>query len=118
MSDLIGKELGPFRILEQIGLGGMATVFKAYHPTMDRYVAVKVLPEQIGFDGELRQRFQQEAKVIALGQGKLLEDGKRAPFEVKVGDKVFVNKYGGTEIGIDDEEHLIIREDDILAIIG
>jgi chaperonin GroES len=60
----------------------------------------------------------QEAKVIALGQGKLLEDGKRAPFEVKVGDKVFVNKYGGTEIGIDDEEHLIIREDDILAIIG
>ncbi len=60
----------------------------------------------------------QEAEVIALGQGKLLEDGKRAAFEVKVGDKVFINKYGGTEITIDDEEHLIVREEDILAIIG
>lgn len=60
----------------------------------------------------------QEAKVVALGQGKLLEDGNRAPFEVKVGDKVFINKYGGTEINIDDEEHLIVREEDILAIIG
>jgi chaperonin GroES len=60
----------------------------------------------------------QQAKVIALGQGKLLEDGKRAPFEVKMGDKVFINKYGGTEITINDEEHLIVREDDILAIVG
>ncbi len=60
----------------------------------------------------------QEVKVIALGQGKLLEDGKRAPFEVKVGDKVFINKYGGTEINIDDEEHLIVKEEDILAVIG
>jgi chaperonin GroES len=60
----------------------------------------------------------QEAKVIALGQGKLLEDGKRARFEVKAGDKVFINKYGGTEINIDDEEHLIVREEDILAVIG
>lgn len=60
----------------------------------------------------------QQAKVIALGQGRLLEDGKRAPFEVKVGDRVFINKYGGTEITIDDEEHLIVREEDILAIIG
>ena len=60
----------------------------------------------------------QEAKVIAIGQGKLLEDGKRAKFEVKVGDRVFINKYGGTEITIDDEEHLIVKEDDILAIIG
>jgi len=59
----------------------------------------------------------QEARVIAVGQGKLLEDGKRAPFEVKVGDTVFINKYGGTEISIDDEEHLIVREEDILAII-
>ncbi len=60
----------------------------------------------------------QEAKVIALGQGKLLENGKRAPFEVKVGDEVFINKYGGTEINIDDEEHLIVKEEDILAVIG
>lgn len=50
MSDLIGQEFGPYRILEQIGVGGMATVYKAYHATMDRYVAVKVLPEQMGKD--------------------------------------------------------------------
>ena len=60
----------------------------------------------------------QQAKVFALGQGKLLEDGKRAPFEVKVGDKVFISKYGGTEISIDDEEHLIVKEEDILAVTG
>ena len=60
MTELIGVELGPYRILEQIGVGGMAAVFKAYHATMDRYVAVKILPEQMGFDDELRHRFQQE----------------------------------------------------------
>ena len=65
MSELIGKELGPYRILEQIGVGGMATVYKAYHATMDRYVAVKVLTAQMGAGEELRSRFQREAKVVA-----------------------------------------------------
>lgn len=65
MSDLIGREVGPGRILEQIGVGGMATVYKAYHATMDRYVAIKILPEQMSQDPELRERFQREAKVIA-----------------------------------------------------
>jgi serine/threonine protein kinase/photosystem II stability/assembly factor-like uncharacterized protein len=65
MSELIGMELGPYRILEQVGVGGMAGVFKAYHAAMDRYVAVKVLAEHMGWEAELRTRFQQEAKVIA-----------------------------------------------------
>jgi tRNA A-37 threonylcarbamoyl transferase component Bud32 len=65
MSELIGKELGPYRILEQIGTGGMATVYKAYHPATDRYVAVKILSEQMSGDNELRKRFQRECKVIA-----------------------------------------------------
>jgi len=65
MGELIGKELGPYRILEQIGVGGMATVYKAYHATMDRFVAVKVLPEHLGKDAGFRKRFEQEAKVIA-----------------------------------------------------
>jgi len=65
MNDLIGKELGPYRILEPIGSGGMATVYKAYHAAMDRYVAVKVLPEQKSDEQELARRFEQEAKVIA-----------------------------------------------------
>jgi tetratricopeptide (TPR) repeat protein/predicted Ser/Thr protein kinase len=65
MSELIGKELGPYRILEQIGVGGMAAVYKAYHATMDRFVAVKVLPEHLSKDAGFRKRFEQEAKVIA-----------------------------------------------------
>ncbi len=65
MTDLIGKDLGAYRVVEQIGSGGMATVYKAYHAAMDRYVAVKVLPEQLSRDAELRKRFQREAQVVA-----------------------------------------------------
>ena len=60
----------------------------------------------------------QEGKVIALGTGKRDEDGKIIPFTVKAGDKVLVSKYGGTEIKVDGETYLIMREDDILGIIG
>ena len=57
----------------------------------------------------------QEAKVIALGSGKLLENGKRQPFEVKVGDRVIIAKWGGSEITIKDEEFMLLKEEDILA---
>ena len=60
----------------------------------------------------------QEAEVIALGTGKRDDDGKIIPFEVKVGDHVIVSKYGGTQIKIEDEEYSIMREDDILGILG
>jgi len=56
--------------------------------------------------------------VIALGKGRMLKNGKLQPLEVKVGDRVIYGKYSGTEIKIDGEEHLIIREEDILAIVG
>jgi chaperonin GroES len=59
----------------------------------------------------------QEGKVIALGTGKTDENGKKIPFEVKKGDRVMYSKYGGTEIKIDGEEHLILREDDILGVL-
>ena len=58
-----------------------------------------------------------EGKVMAVGSGKLMEDGKRVPLEVKEGDRVLFGKYAGTEIQIEGEEHLIMREDDILGII-
>ena len=58
-----------------------------------------------------------EGKVIAVGKGKVLEDGKVHPLDVKVGDRVLFGKYSGTEVKIDDEEHLIMREDDILGVI-
>ncbi len=60
----------------------------------------------------------QEASVIALGTGKVDENGKKVEFTVKVGDRVLISKYGGTEIKIEGESYLIIREDDILGIIG
>jgi chaperonin GroES len=58
-----------------------------------------------------------EGKILSLGDGKLLEDGKRAPFQVKVGDRVLFSSYAGTEIKIEGEEFLILGEDDILAVI-
>jgi chaperonin GroES len=60
----------------------------------------------------------QEGKVVALGTGKIDDNGKKVDFTVKKGDKVLISKYGGTEIKIDGETFLIMREDDILGIIG
>jgi len=60
----------------------------------------------------------QEAEVIALGTGKKNDDGSAQAFEVKVGDRVIVSKYGGTEVKLDGESYQLIREDDILGVIG
>jgi chaperonin GroES len=60
----------------------------------------------------------QEAKVIALGTGKKDENGKVVPFEVKVGDRVLIAQYGGNEVKIDDVKYKLVREDDILGVIG
>ena len=59
----------------------------------------------------------QEAEVVALGTGKT-EDGKKVAFNVKIGDRVIISKYGGTEVKYDDVVYSLVREDDILAIIG
>ena len=56
--------------------------------------------------------------VEALGDGKLLDDGARSEFQVKIGDVVLFSSYGGTEIKVDDEEYMIMEESDILAVIG
>ena len=58
-----------------------------------------------------------EGKVIEVGAGKVDKDGKRTPLEVKVGDRILFGKYAGTEIKIDDVEHVILREDEILGVI-
>ena len=59
----------------------------------------------------------QEAEVVAAGPGKVNDDGKRMPLEVKAGDRVLIGKYSGSEIKIDDEEYVIVREDEILGIV-
>ena len=60
----------------------------------------------------------QEAEVIAVGPGKLLEDGKRSPMDVQKGDRILMGKYSGSEIKIEDQDYVILREDEILAVIG
>jgi serine/threonine protein kinase len=65
MSELVGRELGLYPIGEPIGTGGMAAVYKAYHPTLECEIAIKVLPEHLSMDPDFRQRFQQEVRVVA-----------------------------------------------------
>ena len=60
----------------------------------------------------------QEAEVLAVGPGKLNDEGKRMPIDVKAGDRVLIGKYSGSEIKIDGEELVILREDEILAVVG
>jgi hypothetical protein len=65
LDDLVGKSLGPYRVTALLGQGGMAAVYKAYQPGVDRFVALKILPRQLAGDSEFSSRFRQEAKVIA-----------------------------------------------------
>ena len=60
----------------------------------------------------------QEAEVVAVGPGKLQDDGKRQPMDVSAGDRVLVGKYSGSEIKIDNDEYVILREDEILAVVN
>ena len=60
----------------------------------------------------------QEGEVLAAGNGKMLDNGTKVPLEVKVGDKILFGKYSGTDIKIDGQEVLILREDEVLAIVG
>ncbi len=94
----------------------------ALHPLGDRLI-VKALEAREKTKGgivlpDTAKERPQEGKVLAVGKGKLLEDGTIKPLDVKVGDKVLFGKYAGTEVKVDDDEVLILREDDILAIIG
>lgn len=93
----------------------------AVQPLLDR-VLVKRLEEKEEKKGgiiipDTAKEKPQEAEVIAVGPGKRGENGERIPMEVKKGDKVLISKYGGTDVKIDDSEHVILREDDILAIV-
>jgi len=60
----------------------------------------------------------QQAEVVAVGSGRVLDDGSKVPLEVKAGDKVLVGKWSGTDIKIDGEEYLILKEDELLGILG
>jgi len=90
-------------------------------PLQDRVIVKRVAEEEKSKGGiiipDTAKEKPQEGKVVAVGKGKVNEDGKITPLDVKVNDRVLFGKYAGTEINIDGEEHMIMREDDILGII-
>jgi len=95
---------------------GMAVKLK---PLADRVLVKPIEREEVTKGGivlpDTAKEKPQEGEVLAVGDGRLSEDGKRIPLDVKVGDIVIYARYGGTEIKIEDEELIILRESDILA---
>jgi chaperonin GroES len=90
-------------------------------PLQDRVIVKRVAEEEKSKGGiiipDTAKEKPQEGKVIAVGKGKVGDDGKVRPLDVKAGDRILFGKYSGTEIKIDGEEHLILREDDILGVL-
>jgi len=90
-------------------------------PLQDRVLVKRIQEEEKTKGGiiipDTAKEKPQEGKVIAVGKGKLNEDGKVTPLDVKAGDRILFGKYSGTEVKIEGEEHLIMREEDILGIL-
>jgi len=93
----------------------------AVRPLADRILVKREDPAETMRGGiiipDTAKEKPQEAVVIAVGPGKV-DDGKRVPLELKAGDRILIGKYSGTEVKIDGVEHIILREDDVLAVIG
>ena len=90
-------------------------------PLNDKVLVKRLEAEEVTKGGivlpDAAREKPKEGRIIALGDGKLMEDGKRAPFQVEVGERVLFGSYAGTEVKVEGEEFLILGEDDILAVI-
>ena len=90
-------------------------------PLHDRVIVKRIDEEEVTSGGiiipDSAKEKPQQGKVIAVGKGKILQNGKVNPMIVKKGDRVLFGKYSGSDVKIDGEEHLIMREDDILAVV-
>jgi chaperonin GroES len=90
-------------------------------PLQDRIIVKRVEEEEKTKGGiiipDTAKEKPMEGRVIAVGNGKILEDGKVRPLDIKAGDRILFTKYSGTEVKIEGEEHLIIREEDVLGVI-
>ena len=91
-------------------------------PLHDRILVTRVAEQEVGRGGiiipDTAKEKPQEGKVVAVGNGKLTEDGKRVALDVEAGDRILFGKYTGNEVKIEDEEYVIMREEDVLAILG
>jgi chaperonin GroES len=92
-----------------------------FRPLQDRVIVKRVAEEEKTKGGiiipDTAKEKPIEGEVIAVGNGKVMEDGKVRPLDVEAGDRILFTKYAGTEIKLDGEEHLIIREEDILGVV-
>ena len=100
----------------------MATATKTkLRPLHDRILVKRVEEEEVRRGGiiipDTAKEKPQEGKVIAVGTGKVTEDGKKIPLDVKAGDRILFGKYSGSEVKIDDEEYLILKEEDVLGVL-
>jgi chaperonin GroES len=90
-------------------------------PLHDRVLVERVEEREVKKGGiiipDTAKEKPQEGKVIAVGNGKVNDDGKKIPLDVKAGDKILFGKYSGSEVKLDDKEYLIMREEDVLAIL-
>ena len=90
-------------------------------PLQDRVIVKRLAEEEKTKGGifipDTAKEKPQQGKVVAVGKGKVADDGKLIKLDVKAGDRILFSKYAGTEVKIEDEDHLIMREDDILGII-
>ena len=90
-------------------------------PLHDRILVKRMEEQEVRKGGiiipDTAKEKPQEGKVIAVGNGKVTDDGKKIPLDVKAGDKILFGKYSGSEVKVEDEEYLILREEDVLGII-
>ena len=90
-------------------------------PLQDRIIVERIEEETMTAGGiiipDSAKEKPQEGQVVAAGKGKVTEDGKVLPLDVKVGDKVLFGKYAGTEVKIDGKEYMMMREDDVLGVV-
>ncbi len=91
-------------------------------PLQDRILVKRIEEEETSKGGiiipDTAKEKPQEGKVVAVGKGKLRDDGVLQKLDIKKGDRVLFGKFSGTEVTLEDEEHLIIREDEVLGIVG
>ena len=92
-----------------------------FRPLHDRILVTRIEEQETRKSGiiipDTAKEKPQQGKIIAVGDGKIMDDGKRMQMDVKVGNKILFGKYSGSEVKIDGEEYLIMREDDILGIL-
>ena len=91
-------------------------------PLHDRILVERLEEQEVKKGGiiipDTAKEKPQEGKVIAVGTGKMTDEGKRIGLDVKVGDRILFGKYSGSEVKVDDKEYVIFREEDVLAILG